>query len=59
MSENEQGIAEDDKQLLLQKIYVKDISFESPRAPDCFGENLTPQTQLNLKSNTRQPGLRP
>ena len=54
MSENEQSISEDDKQLLLQKIYVKDISFESPRAPDCFGENLTPQTQLNLKSNTRQ-----
>ena len=51
---DDQRPIEDDKQLLLQKIYVKDISFESPRAPDCFSENLTPQTQLNLKSNARQ-----
>jgi preprotein translocase subunit SecB len=43
-----------DKQLLLQKIYTKDVSFESPRAPDCFSENLTPETQLNIRSNARQ-----
>ena len=26
-----------DKQLLLQKIYLQDMSFESPKAPDVFG----------------------
>lgn len=46
----------DGKQLLLQKIYVKDLSFESPRAPDCFSENLNPETQLNIRSNARQVG---
>ena len=47
---------DESKQLLLQKIYIKDLSFESPRAPDCFGENLTPETQLNIRSNARQVG---
>jgi len=47
---------DDSKQLLLQKIYIKDLSFESPRAPDCFGENLNPETQLNIRSNAHQVG---
>ena len=41
------------KQLMLQKIYLKDLSFESPRAPDVFTENAAPQTQLNIRSNAR------
>ena len=40
-------------QLMLQKIYVKDVSFEAPNAPQIFqeiGENeqMQPQVQLNL-----------
>jgi len=39
-------------QLVLQKIYVKDVSYEAPNAPQIFqevGENdLQPQVQLNL-----------
>jgi preprotein translocase subunit SecB len=40
-------------QLMLQKIYVKDVSFEAPNAPQIFqeiGENeqTQPQVQLNL-----------
>jgi len=40
-------------QLMLQKIYVKDVSFEAPNAPQIFhamGENdqLQPQIQLNV-----------
>jgi len=42
------------KQLLLQKIYVKDLSFESPKAPMVFTQNVTPQTQLNVRSNAQQ-----
>jgi preprotein translocase subunit SecB len=42
------------KQLLLQKIYVKDLSFESPKAPMVFTQNVTPQTQLNVRSNSQQ-----
>ena len=40
-------------QLVMQKIYVKDVSFEAPNAPQIFqdiGENdqVQPQVQLNL-----------
>ena len=41
------------KQLLLQKIYIKDLSFESPQAPDVFATNAAPQTQLNIKSSAK------
>ncbi|HEX7080965.1 MAG TPA: protein-export chaperone SecB [Gammaproteobacteria bacterium] len=42
------------KQLLLQKIYVKDLSFESPKAPGVFNTTVTPQTQLNMRSSARE-----
>lgn len=42
------------KQLLLQKIYIKDFSFESPRAPQVFTSNAAPQTQLNIKSTAKE-----
>jgi preprotein translocase subunit SecB len=42
------------KQLLLQKIYIKDLSFESPRAPDVFSRDAAPQTQLNIRSSARE-----
>ena len=42
------------KQLLLQKIYVKDLSFESPKAPMVFTQNVSPQTQLNVRSSAQQ-----
>ena len=42
------------KQLMLQKIYIKDFSFESPQAPDVFSTRVTPQTQLNIRSSARE-----
>jgi len=42
------------KQLALQKIYVKDLSFESPKAPSVFTTNVSPQTQLNVRSSAQQ-----
>lgn len=44
------------KQLILQKIYLKDLSFESPKAPQVFNAQVTPQTQLNMRSNAREVG---
>jgi preprotein translocase subunit SecB len=44
------------KQLLLQKIYVKDLSFESPKAPAVFTTNVSPQTQLNIRSSAQEIG---
>ncbi|HJR70788.1 MAG TPA: protein-export chaperone SecB, partial [Gammaproteobacteria bacterium] len=42
------------KQILLQKVYVKDLSFESPKAPMVFTTNVTPQTQLNVRSSAQE-----
>ena len=42
------------KQLVLQKIYIKEFSFESPRAPDVFATSVTPQTQLNIRSGAKE-----
>lgn len=44
------------KQLMLQKIYVKDLSFESPKAPQVFQSNVTPQTQLNVRTSNQDVG---
>lgn len=44
------------KQLVLGKIYVKDLSFESPKAPAIFSSNIAPQTQLNIRSGNTDLG---
>jgi preprotein translocase subunit SecB len=51
---HEQPTPAPQKQLLLQKIYVKDLSFESPKAPMVFTTNVAPQTQLNVRSSAQQ-----
>ncbi len=46
-------------QLVLQKIYVKDVSFEAPHAPQVYqdvGENEQPQVQLNLAQKANDLG---
>ena len=49
MAENEQAI---DKQLAIQKIYIKDFSFESPNTPQVFSRaDWSPKTDLNLRSS--------
>lgn len=49
MAENEQQAS--DKQLAIQKIYVKDFSFESPNTPHVFQrQEWAPKTDLNLRS---------
>lgn len=48
MAENEQA---PDKQLGIQKIYIKDFSFESPKTPQVFATSeWKPKTDLNLRS---------
>ena len=50
MADQEQGTAE--KQIAIQKIYVKDFSFESPHTPDVFTRSdWSPKTNLNLGSS--------
>ena len=50
MAEQEQSTPE--KQIAIQKIYVKDFSFESPSAPEVFTKSdWSPKTNLNLRSS--------
>ena len=43
-------------QLSVQKIYVKDASFEVPAAPGIFAEQSQPQVQLNLSQKVNNFG---
>ena len=38
-------------QLAIQKVYVKDISFESPNAPEVFREKWEPQVNMELSND--------
>jgi preprotein translocase subunit SecB len=49
MADLDQSTSE--KQIAIQKIYVKDFSFESPHTPEIFTKkDWSPKTNLNLRS---------
>ncbi len=41
------------RSLAIQRIYVKDVSFESPRSPQVFSEDWRPRVDVNLTSEAR------
>lgn len=43
-------------QFAIQKIYVKDVSFEAPHAPVIFTEKWAPHIDLQLSSNSQAVG---
>ncbi len=55
MADEEQGAASngDGKQLLLQRIYLKDCSFEAPNSPQIFSGNWEPKVNLNISTDTK------
>ena len=40
------------QQLVLQRVYLKDLSFESPGAPDIFRKQYQPQVNLELRTRS-------
>lgn len=54
MAENEQ--AQGERQFAVQRIYVKDLSFESPNAPAIFRGEWRPQHELNLNTKVNRVG---
>ncbi len=40
----------------VEKIYVKDVSFESPNAPAIFNDQVQPELQLNLNQQVQRLG---
>ncbi|WP_280547168.1 MULTISPECIES: protein-export chaperone SecB [unclassified Halomonas] len=56
---NGQAAGEQDKpqlQFALQRIYVKDLSFEAPNSPTVFQQPFKPKVGLDLNTTTRQVG---
>ena len=47
------GVGQDNpaRELNIERIYIKDLSFESPNAPQIFLEQQQPEVDLNLTSN--------
>ena len=43
-----------EKQFSLQKLYVKDVSFETPNSPEIFTLKWDPKVEFNLSSNAQQ-----
>ncbi|MFT4560592.1 MAG: preprotein translocase subunit SecB [Gammaproteobacteria bacterium] len=43
-------------QLSIQKIYVKDLSFEAPNTPGVFTEQLNPTVDINFSTETTNLG---
>ncbi len=41
-------------QFSVEKIYVKDVSFEAPNAPQVFNEQAQPQLQMNLNQRVQR-----
>ncbi len=46
-------MAEEDKQFAIQRIFIKDVSFETPNSPQIFTEKWEPKVEFNLASNAR------
>jgi preprotein translocase subunit SecB len=44
------------KQVMLQRIYIRDCSFESPRAPVVFATPISPEVKVNMRSDTNKLG---
>jgi len=57
MTEQANGAAQGEQtpQFSLQRIYVRDLSFEAPKSPEIFRQEWTPSVSMDL--NPRQKGL--
>lgn len=53
MSENDQANAPK-REFGLQRIYTKDLSFETPNSPDIFKQEWKPESNLNLNSTVNK-----
>lgn len=53
MAENQQQPSQQGPQFALQRLYMKDISFESPKAPEIFQSQWQPEVKLDLSTTNR------
>ena len=48
--------AQTQRQFMIQRIYIKDISFEAPNTPQIFQENWSPEINVGLGSEVHDAG---
>ena len=57
---NTQGATQDasaeEQQFIIERVYVKDISFEAPNSPAVFTQDWEPDTNLNLNTKVNDLG---
>ncbi len=53
---DEKGKAADERQLAVQRIYTKDISFETPNSPQVFTQEWKPEISVGLNSTVNPLG---
>ncbi|PIE43618.1 MAG: protein-export chaperone SecB [Gammaproteobacteria bacterium] len=54
MAENQGASEQQAPQFALQRIYIKDVSFESPNSPDIFQGEWKPQVHLDLNTANKK-----
>ena len=56
MTENTNAASNNRPEFRMQKMYIKDLSFENPNAPEIFTmqQKMEPAVDVNLKLNNRQ-----
>ena len=50
----EENTPQIERQFSIQKIYVKDVSFETPKSPQIFTQGWEPKVDFNLSSSAQQ-----
>ena len=41
-------------QIRIERVYLKDVSWESPRSPEVFAENFQPEVQADINARTNR-----
>ena len=54
MAEQEKAAQNQQPQFMIQKIYTKDISFETPKSPEIFREEWKPELDMQLTNEYKQ-----
>ena len=52
----EQAAANAERQILIQKLYMKDASFEAPNTPDVYSKEWQPTINLNIQTRNSVVG---
>jgi len=56
MSDNDQQAQEDQRHFVIQRVYTKDISFETPNSPAVFTQEWKPDVNVALHTSTKELG---